>query len=410
MDQVNSSVLMIGWEYPPHNSGGLGVACDGLTRALAEQNTQVYFTLPYAYPSSLSHLEVIDCSHPAWSLASNQAPFSSYARELKTNSFRASDLSERRSLPSSLMEERVQQYADQVALQTKPFQETAQLIHAHDWMSFPAAQKLKAQTGQPFIAHIHSTEYDRIPSGGGSSFIIETEQAGFEAADQIIAVSYYTKHLLIHTYGIPEHKIAVVHNGIAPRTSLATTSSLETTFAPGQPVIVFMGRLTMQKGGEYFIRMARQVAERVPEALFVVAGDGDLYHHLLFNTATNHLTARVLFTGFVRDAQQAQLLDRADVFVMPSLSEPFGIVALEAAQRQTPVIVSQQSGVAEVLPSALKIDFWDIDKMAKTVLELIENRRLSRRVVARQNQELTTLTWDRAATQIQTIYRAFIGR
>ncbi len=406
------SVLMIGWEYPPHNSGGLGVACDGLTQALSQQNTQIYFTLPYRHPFTVGHMQIIECLDPSWMLQNpGQPPFSSYVTQQFDPTRKIQiDADELHALPQSELEQRVETYASLVSSETKAVQQSVKAIHAHDWMSFPAAAEIKKKTGLPVIAHIHSTEYDRIPQGYGSSYIMQTEAKGLTMADKVIAVSFYTKRLLVEKYGIDPDKIEVVHNGISPLSQSSNALSTR-EIAPGQPVIVFMGRLTQQKGGEYFISLAKSVLKKRPDALFIVAGHGDLYHELLFRTAYDQLSASVLFSGFLRDQQRERVLERADVFVMPSLSEPFGLVALEAAQRRTPVIISKQAGVSEVLPSALAIDFWDIGKMTTTIVELIENKTTSQQMVNNQLKDVSQVTWDRAAQKVKAIYRhAFLGK
>lgn len=404
MLQPNDTVLMIGWEYPPHNSGGLGVACEGLTKALSDQAEHIYFTLPYAHPQSIGHMQVIPCFDPEWQSGS-QAPFSVYrATSPLPNPVDAEEL---HALPQSELEQRVSEYAQLVQNQAKKLPTDFDVIHAHDWMSFPAAEKVKAATNKPFIAHVHSTEFDRIPSGSGSPFIIQTEIEGLHQADIIVAVSYYTKKLLIDKYGVPEVKIKVVHNGID---QIHHTPASAPEFAAGRPVVVFMGRLTEQKGGYHFVQVARRVLAELPNALFVVAGNGDQYQQLLLKTAFDQLSASVLFSGFLRDKQREMLLSRADIFVMPSLSEPFGLVALEAAQRHTPVIVSKTSGVIEVMPSAIAIDFWDVEQMARTITELWHNQQDRQTIVKQQLEELSNVTWQHAAEKMKQIYRqAFIG-
>lgn len=407
----NYSVLMIGWEYPPHNSGGLGVACEGLTESLAGANTQIYFTLPYQHPTALSHMTTLECVDPAWVHEDQIAPpFLAYSSAL-TSQVLAKQLSadELHALPQSELEQKVTRYAELVQEQAKKLRDDFNVIHAHDWMSFPAAVNVKKITHKPLIAHIHSTEYDRIPHGGGSPYIINTERYGLHHADKIIAVSFYTKQLLVQRYQVDPAKIEVIHNG-AP-TMLRPTQPNRTTFAEDRPVVVFMGRLTMQKGAEYFLQVARKVVASRPDALFVVAGDGDMYHELLFKAAYDQLSASVLFSGFVRDTQREKLLDRADVFVMPSLSEPFGLVAIEAAQRHTPVIVSKNTGVAEVLPSALAIDFWDVEQMSTSILKLLSQPKISQTTVRRQLRDLNQVTWSEAAGKVKRVYqRAFLGR
>lgn len=416
-------VLMIGWEYPPHNSGGLGVACEGLTTALAGQNTEIFFTLPYPTHSGASHMKVLDCADPSWfdpAIGSpgkqGAPPFSGYATGVQEMSAGMQgkpgklvfDRHELQVLPESELETRVEQYADVVLDQSQRLNNAFSVVHAHDWMSFPAAMRVSRATRRPFVAHIHSTEYDRIPNGHGSRYIMQTEYEGMQQATRVIAVSYYTKQLLVHTYGIDPSKIDVVHNGITPLLSPPNTGRHH--FAPKRPVIVFMGRLTMQKGADHFIALAKAVLRRIPEALFILAGDGDMYRQLLFETAYRGVSAHVLFSGFLRDKQRETLLDRADVFVMPSLSEPFGLVALEAAQRNTPVILSKNSGVSEVMPSSASVDFWDIDRMTDEIVRQLQNPEHREQVVSGQLVDLERLNWQSAAEKVRAIYeRIFMG-
>jgi len=406
---VDPTVFMVGWEYPPHNSGGLGVACEGLTEALALQNTQIYFTLPYQHSQTLGHVKMISCVDDCWQTPTARPPFLAYdstpvnlPHETPTW-----DVASLQALPQSELEHRVDEYATVVANQAQTV--SFDLVHGHDWMTFPAATQVADESGKPFIAHVHSTEFDRIPSGYGSAFIHQTEYEGLQRADKIIVVSYYTKHILVNRYGVDARKVEVIHNGITPIVP-QPLSAQAATFATRRPLVVFMGRLTSQKGPDHFIEVAQEVLKQQPDTLFVIAGQGDLYHQLLLTTAGQQLTASMLFTGFLRGQEREQLLDRADIFVMPSLSEPFGIVALEAAQRHTPVIVSKTAGVSEVMPSALTVDFWDSAKMSSTIVELLQNRQLRQRQTTAQLQELESVTWSKAAIDIKKLYRrVFLG-
>lgn len=407
---------MIGWEYPPHNSGGLGVACQGLTQALASDTT-IQFALPYHYESTVDHMSMMSCVDPRWEKKLGTKvlypPFASYSSEGIIRSFLSvsdSLSSEKlRMLPNSELEQRVQEYSQVIASRSNKIMQNSDLVHAHDWMSFPAARKVKEKTGKPFIAHVHSTEYDRAGLNQGNQYISSVEYEGMMAADRVIAVSYYTKSLLVNTYGIDAHKIDVVHNG-ALQPEVAPDPGRH-HFAQKRPVIVFMGRLTLHKGVQYFIQLAKQVVVRVPNALFVVAGSGDMYHELLLTSAEQALSASVVFSGFVRSTQRDKLLDRADVFVMPSISEPFGLVAVEAAQRHTPVIISKNAGVSEVMKGAIALDFWDVDKMAESIQKLIEDPEYSQKVVQNQFTDIQQITWDNAATKVKQSYiKALLGR
>jgi glycogen synthase len=400
------NVFMIGWEYPPFNSGGLGVACQGITEAMAKKNHKLFFTLPYSAKYFPNHMSFVSCRDPAWSSASNLPPFSAYSKTVDDSSLNNTkkqlDAHDLATLPSSEIEHKVSEYANLVANHAKKHKHKFDLIHAHDWMSFPAAIKVKKILNKPLVSHIHSTEFDRIPSGAGSAYITHIEEKGMLASDLIIAVSNYTKRLLINKYQVPSSKIRVVHNGMNFSNSIDPGNH---HFAQNRPVIVFMGRLTNQKGPEYFIALAKTVLQDLPNALFVVAGHGDMYHRLLLQTANEGLSAKVVFSGFVRHSQREKLLDRANVFLMPSLSEPFGLVALEAAERRTPVIVSKNAGVSEVMPSAIKIDFWDLQAMKDAIIKLVKDSKYTEQLVAEHHRELQHVTWQSAAEKIESVYK-----
>jgi glycosyltransferase involved in cell wall biosynthesis len=412
MAQANpNNVFMIGWEYPPHNSGGLGVACAGLTQALANRGDKISFTLPYRHNQAVDHMQILTCQDPSWlkqKKSSMEPPFLSYSSvsSLPMEVMETTDGFKLRTLPTSQLERKVNQYADRVfnrGIKQKDFN----VIHAHDWMAFPAGLKLKQKTGKPLVAHVHSTEFDRSALSSGSQYISATEFEGLKVADKVIVVSYYTKRLLIDKYQVDANKIEVVYNGIDPLENRLETMAL---FATKRPVIAFMGRLTLQKGVEFFITVAKEVLKKIPNALFVIAGSGDMYHELLLRTAQEGVSASVLFSGFIRDEQKEKLLNRADVFLMPSVSEPFGLVALEAAQRGIPVIVSTNAGVSEVLPHGIAVDFWDVDKMAKAVINVLADPKQAQQVSKGQIEDVKEVTWDRAAQKVQMVYRKmFLG-
>lgn len=410
MTSNSNTVLMIGWEYPPHNSGGLGVACEGITKALFEQNTQIYFTLPYALDKLPLHMKVLDCFDPKWETdKTKKPPFQAYRpRESTRSSKKIKSLDGRalRRLPQSEIEQKVLEYSKLVEKQALARAKDYKLIHAHDWMSFPAAVNLKQKTGKPLVSHVHSTEVDRIPSGYGSPYITSIEKEGMEKSDLVVAVSYFTKRLLVDKYQIDENKIKVVHNGVA---SLSYQPQRHPKhFASKRPIISFMGRLTNQKGTHHFINVGRKVMQQIPQALFVLAGSGHLYHELLLHSAGQELTAHVLFSGFVRGQQKRKLLERTDVFLMPSVSEPFGLVALEAAQHNIPVIVSKSSGVSEIMPSSIQADFWDEELMTNQIVQLLEDQGYRQQVVEGQQRELSSATWHNSAQKLQQIYRQLV--
>lgn len=405
---VDNQVLMLGWEYPPHNSGGLGVACEGLTKALADNQTEIFFTLPFQLPGDIDHMHVLSCYSKLMTFPfdKNAPPFSAYLTSPRPGNNKIDfDPKDVKTMSYSELEYRVNAYADSILDAIKQEHVGGDIIHAHDWMTYPAAQQLKQQMNKPFVAHVHSTEYDRVPTGNGNEFITHTEQIGFQEADRIIAVSEFTKEVLIEKYGIDGDKIDVVHNGIDEAPKIQTIQ-----FAQGRPVIVFMGRLTMQKGAEYFLQLAKKVLARIPNALFVVAGHGDQYSMLLLENAKQQLSSSVVFAGFLRGQQKDFLLDRADIFVMPSISEPFGLVALEAVQRETPVIISKTSGVREVLPGAISVDFWDIDLMAKSIEQLLSDPSYYERIVDQQLASLGEITWKKSAEKVKAVYQRILNQ
>lgn len=394
-------VLMIGWELPPHNSGGLGVACAGISKALTADGCRLNFTLPFTLPEeAFPYMHVVDCGRV--SSKSQRPPFNAYASDSKTKK------DKRFPYPGSLMEAEVSAYAKKVLAFAKKHADQFDVVHAHDWMSLPAAMAIKKELGKPYVAHIHSTEYDRSLTQDLSTYIGQSELEGMRLADQVIAVSYYTKRILVEKYDVDPEKIEVVHNGIVPL--LQDLNEIPREFAKKRPVIVFMGRLTVQKGPDYFIELAGNILSQRPDALFVVAGSGDMYQQLLFSNAGKSLSANVLFSGFIRGNTQKKLLNRADIFVMPSVSEPFGLVALEAAKQKTPVIISKTAGVGEVLKSSPQVDFWDIDAMSEEVLRLLEDKSYRKKIVDKQLREISGLSWRKAAQEIEKIYQKILKK
>jgi glycosyltransferase involved in cell wall biosynthesis len=378
----------------------LGIACAGLAQALVKNDTSIRLTLPYASVDQLGQVDIVDCQHPRWRLdhkTLSRPPFSPYSSAKQSSS-----LLDRLPQPHSELEQQVTDYAAMVLDFARSHADQFDVVHAHDWMSLPAAIKIKTELQKPYIAHIHSTEYDRSLNADGHNYIMGCELTGMRLADRVVAVSYYTKRLLVEKYAIDPNKIDVVHNGVV--NLLQDLHHVPRQFAAKRPVIVFMGRLTIQKGPDYFLQLAEKIVSNRPEALFIVSGMGDMYQQLLLTNAGKSLSANVLFSGFVRGGAQEAILKRADVFVMPSISEPFGLVATEAAVLKTPVVASKTSGVVEVMRGAEKFDFWDSDAMSREVLRLLDDRTYRDQVVAAQLASLKKTTWKKAAGKIKKIY------
>lgn len=275
------------------------------------------------------------------------------------------------------------------------------LIHAHDWLAYPAGMAARAVTGKPLICQVHATEFDRSGDGDINQQVYDIERAGAHTADRVVAVSRLTKEILIHRYGVDGGKIDVVYNGVDAEESQPTMGG---KIEKHDKIVLFLGRITLQKGPEYFIRAAARVLEKVENVKFVVAGSGDMAVRMIEEAASLGIGHKVLFTGFLRGKDVDDVYRMADCYVMPSVSEPFGIVALEAIQRDTPTIISKQSGVSEVLSHALKVDFWDINDMADKIAAVLRFPPLSETLREHGPMELRRLTWADSARKAVASY------
>jgi len=274
------------------------------------------------------------------------------------------------------------------------------IIHAHDWLTYPAGVEAKKASGKPLIVHVHATEFDRAGDDNIDQRVFELEKMGMSEADRIIAVSQWTKNIIVDKYGIDPLKVSVVHNGVI------ASEGTELFFIPkiSDHVITFLGRITYQKGPQYFIDAARKVLDYFPDAHFIMAGSGDLLPSMIDRVAQLKLSSRIHFTGFLKGKQIHQVWSVTDVYVMPSVSEPFGITPLEAVQAGVPVIVSNQSGVSEVIDHALKVDFWDMNALANAIINVLRHKGLSDSLKLNSRKEIEALTWKRAAIKIKQLY------
>ncbi|MEK7118589.1 MAG: glycosyltransferase family 4 protein, partial [Patescibacteria group bacterium] len=296
-------------------------------------------------------------------------------------------------------------------LQARPIarDEEFDVIHAHDWLSFRAGMEAKRISGKPLIVHVHATEFDRT-GGHPNQYIYDEERRGLHAADCIIAVSQHTKNVIVEHYGIPYEKVVVVHNGIdAEEHHRALPPALAHIRATGKKIVLFVGRITIQKGPDYFIKVAKRVLEFDPNILFVVGGSGDMERQIIRMAADLGLADNVVFAGFVRGEELMRLYRAADLFVMPSVSEPFGLTALEALANGTPILVSKQSGVSEVLTHALKSDFWDIDDMADKIVNVLQSRGLHDTLGELGGRDVEKMTWASAAGKCMQIYQKLVS-
>lgn len=394
-------VLMFGWELPPFNSGGLGVACYGLAKALADKDVEITFVLPRRIAVTCDFMHII--------FASDLKPFPKQWDQQITYTYPALYKTilpdTQNSIYASLLEE-VLYYGSVAELIAS--NESFDIIHAHDWLSFPAAMMAKKISGKPLVSHIHATEFDRTGNTYGNHVIYDIEKAGMQSADSIVAVSNFTKDILLNKYEIAPTKITVVHNGVEKTTTPIEEEIL--ALKKENKIILFVGRLTLQKGPDYFLQMAKKVLAYDPHVIFVMVGSGDMKEQLIRETVRLGISDNIIFTGFLRDAQLKQLYASADLFVMPSVSEPFGITGLESAMNGTPVLVSKQSGVSEVLTHALQVDFWDIDEMTNKILAVIGYAALKRTLKKNVVREVQKQTWDNSAEKIRNVYQSLVNQ
>ena len=493
-------VLMLGWEYPPHISGGLGTACEGLTTSLAGRGIEIDFLVPKLYgeedaphmqllgaasaapmiqapapvaaPDPLAELIAAEpalATDPIVTAAAEAAraeaarseaaqgsepgvrvlrvpamlkPYldqATYRELITTGALQESALAEIAAsqivnpLPEPPHEisrlEHVHipgddlpfaeealtgaHYGDDLFAEVARYAMSAtrrvhgqkyDLVHAHDWMTFPAGIEIARRAGAPLLVHVHSLEYDRAGHGADRD-IVAVEHQGLENAARVIAVSYYTRGLINRVHNTPLDKISVVHNGVYARETVEAYTEQRTSTGP---VVLFLGRVTFQKGPEYFVQAAARVLEHVPDAVFIMAGSGDMLPRMKALVEDLGIAESFRFPGFLRGAEVERAFSTADVYVMPSVSEPFGIAPLEAMSHDRPVIVSKQSGVSEVLRNALKVDFWDVDKIASQIVALLELPELRRVIIERAREEIRHIHWDSAAETLVPIYESVL--
>ncbi|MEM4268341.1 MAG: glycosyltransferase family 4 protein [Candidatus Woesearchaeota archaeon] len=408
---------MFGWEFPPFSSGGLGTACQGLTKGLAEQGAYITFVIPKANPS----INSADVSiNPNINLVSADNFLPSKVKIKVVNSLlmpyiTSQGYNERMLLVAksrhdksfttelygwNLFEE-VYRYAEKakwIALS-----DDFDIIHSHDWMTYPAAIKAKQITNKPLIVHVHATEFDRT-GDHPNEIVYKIERMGMHEADKVIAVSNYTKWKIVENYGIPPEKIEVVHNAV----NFPDYWCFGNERMDDCKTVLFLGRITLQKGPEYFLYAAKRVLEKEPNVRFIMAGSGDMEPWIIEKAAELGISHRVLFTGFLRGADVDRAYRMADLYVMPSVSEPFGITPLEAMRNGTPVIISKTSGVSEVVSHCLKVDFWDIDQLSNKILSVIKYNSLHSELCSNGQEEIKKFNWKEPARKCINIYNQVI--
>ncbi len=431
---------MFGWEFPPHIAGGLGTACYGLTRGLAKHGVEVIFVVPHAYgDEDQRFVRVVNASdvealygeagrdghlEELWDkltfihIDSNMVPYISPEDfETMSEEVRKTGEIQHEPIPGDVWKERynfsgkyganlmeeVARYAMVAAQVAKDLDGQFDVIHAHDWLTYYAGIAAKKVSGKPLVVHMHATEFDRSGEHVNQS-VYDIERTGMHAADRVIAVSNLTRKTVIERYGVDPHRAVTVHNAVR----FASSPSTDVERGLDDKIVTFLGRITYQKGPDYFVEAAAKVLKRLPNVRFVMAGSGDMLNHVIRRVAKLGIADRFHFTGFLKGEDVQKMFALSDVYVMPSVSEPFGISPLEAMKSEVPVIISKQSGVAEVLDYAVKVDYWDVDAMADAIYGLIQYPALAKMFSEKGLEEVTALKWDDAAEEVKEVYESCI--
>lgn len=426
-------VLMFGWEFPPHISGGLGTACHGIVSGLAYHNVKTLFVMPSASgDEDTSSTDIINASDvPVDVMTHSVEDFldkvkyihvgSNLTPYVDPNDFSAVYEEERLRQISdfkihygqkyqfsgkygqNLMEE-VARYAlvgGTIAMQHK---DEFDVIHAHDWLTYLAGIAAKELTGKPLAIHVHATSFDRSSDDKIDTRVFEIEKRGMLAADRVITVSNLTRNIVVNKYGIDPSKVVTVHNAV----DFSGRENIEVTRGVDDKIVTFLGRITFQKGPEYFIEAAAKILKRVKNVRFVMAGSGDMMIRCIQHVARLGISDRFHFTGFLRGQEVQKMFALSDVYVMPSVSEPFGISPLEAMRTGIPSVISNQSGAAEVLDYAFKTDFWDVDDMADKIYGLLKYPALSKFAAKEGYDEVNTLKWNDASLKLKKVYESLV--
>lgn len=425
-------VLMFGWEFPPHITGGLGTACYGMTKGLAKNGVEVLFVVPKAFgdedQSSVRLLNASDVTvnldnetdRRYWDrvhymeVGSNIIPYvgpEEYASMVTdyraTDHFKSSVFAPRYEFSgkygANLMEEVARYALIGSSLATKY---DFDIIHAHDWLTYSAGVAAKETTGKPLVVHMHATEFDRSGENINTD-VYAIERRGMEMADLVITVSNLTRNIVIEKYGINPDKVITVHNAVEPNSKSLSEYDKSGLNAK---IVTFLGRITYQKGPEYFVEAAYKIIQQTSDVHFVMAGTGDLLKKMIRRVSQLKIGSRFHFTGFLKGQDVDRMFAMTDVFVMPSISEPFGIVPLEAMRLNVPVVISKQSGVSEVLKHALKVDFWDINGLADCIYGLCNYKAISELFKKEGKDEVDTLRWEAASKKIIVVYNLALSK
>lgn len=419
---------MFGWEFPPHISGGLGTACYGLTKGMSKiEGLEVSFVVPKLWgDEDKSSMQLLAAGN--FPVRKKYVELKGFLKEMtflevhsrivpyiSPGEYSKIDKKSEKGTSVFFNTEHIGKLKFTGKYGPDLFQEIANyslvaaviadeqsfdIIHAHDWLTYPAGIAAKTVSGKPLVIHVHATDFDR--SGGSvNPGVYEIEKRGMEAADMIIAVSNLTRNTVIERYGINPEKVVTVYNAVEP---LEVSEWPEYRKPVRDKIVTFLGRITLQKGPEFFIEAANKVLRKLPNVRFVMAGSGDMFPRMINRAASLGITDRFHFTGFLKGQDVSRMFAISDLYVMPSVSEPFGISPLEAMQSNVPVIISHQSGVSEILKHAIKIDFWDIDAMADAIYGILSYGALSEMFKKHGKVEVDNLRWENSAKNVKEVY------
>ena len=428
-------VLMFGWEFPPHIAGGLGTACEGIVKGLAHNGVETLFVMPSASgDEDQSATTIINASDVAvMNVSESVDEFLNKVKFINVDSsivpyvdpeeyFEAIEKMKREQVRettvgfgqkfkfsgkygANLMEE-VSRYAQVGGTIAMQHASEFDIIHAHDWLTYLAGIAAKELTGKPLVVHVHATSYDRGDEKHIDTRVLEIETRGMQAADRVITVSDLTRNIVINKYGIDPAKVVTVHNAV----DFSGRENIEVERGVKDKVVTFLGRITFQKGPEYFIEAAAKVLKRTKNVRFVMAGSGDMMNRAIRQVARLGISDKFHFTGFLRGQEVQKMFALSDVYIMPSVSEPFGISPLEAMRSNVPSIISHQSGAAEVLKYALKVDFWDVDAMADDIYALLQYPALADFATRQGYDEVNELKWNGATAKLKKVYESVLNQ
>lgn len=400
-------ILTFGWDFPPSRNGGLGVACYGLTRELSQTGVEVIFVLPRTQETmGTPRFVFADTSRSVKvrPVASYLKPYQ--AADSVVYSLEGYDAVGKPIIKTRTIIEEAHRFAHQASLIAQ--EEEFDIIHAHDWTSYLAGVAAKRASGKPLILHVHATSFDQAASENVDPGIFKIECEAFAFADRVVTVSGWTRDIIIRKHGVDPAKVEVVHNGCDTYEPPRYEPTLAALKAEGKKIILYHGRITIQKGVDYFVRAARRVVDVDPNVVFVISGWGDMTNQIIAQVGALGLSKHVIFAGALWEAERDRMYQSADLVVMPSVSEPFGLVPLEALQHGTPSLISHQSGVGEVLTHVLKVDFWDVDEMANKILAAMRYPVMRRQIVQEGKRDLHRLSWHEAAKKMYQLYRTLL--